>query len=1355
MDKIQSQALAENLAQTQVKEIVLSPESQWLLKQSANYFGIQQRTKQFLEEFHHPYANWDEVLFLLRQSVIGDLWFYLQLPERDKALSIILRIFEEIFQKAEKKETKQKAITEFLSFVSALASQEQVPQIILEESGEILEKWYRDYPDLFIPLTGQCYSTLKLLSTRISHPERLLVLLKSIYQSSLELWKSSSSIEEWYDKYADLITLSRSYLSRTIGTRFYNQQLNQLGKIKSIEELNEIPSFTEIAVRHRDLLAQFPSIQEKIHYIFYLLSLPPMSGLIDHLLWDFNRILGQLRETLSAKEINALLDSVFEFLAEYKDVHTSIVLDCVLTIGKAVLDPEEPELGKRLIRKIIDLGFIPPGKIKINRDWQIIANKNHIKNIRVWLQLISIDPAFCKDLLAALTISIIRQGIFVSDTDLFQKDVSAFLNSNIKPIYVQAKHLLRLLPVFYNEIGAEGEIRDLSTEIDELCYRKDLLMHFVRKQVHTESNNTQIQLLQEILNYWVDLDPNHLKGLAPEDIEEYISHPDELNQKQHQAVNKFLSDHNLDAQNLLNQSWQSIAPLFKSIKNEDIPLKKLELLCRIYYLLLDKYQLDPYDITKFLSRYNWFDQKEQLRLKQSLARNDYDSSIHQMLNYIGRLNKIVLDPKPTQPWENIYYKRHIAAGIPSMYGQYREPKLEAMGIIFRLENLVERLIEKDIKQLNLEYLTAKTLKRIIHILELYELGLIYEGYSVSAFSNALEMLKSSQRVVRLSLDQYLDLFKQIKDSITDLINEHFYRFYEQELSHLPAKGIPGKYKKQTIQQMFAEEFFRKLLGSSFLVQSMDNFISQIITSLNSMKTIFAPEDLIKVMSYDPDLLFVPLHTNNRRLDNQVLLGAKAYFLKKMIQYEFPIPAGIVITTELFRARNIINTHPEIEKELDEKIRFNVNRIENYTGLEYGNPEAPLLLSVRSGAPMSLPGAMSTFLNIGMNDEITLKLSTMPNFGWTAWDCYRRLLQSWGMAYGIDRDEFDAVMISYKRRYKVQLKTQFTPEQMRDMCTSYKKVLARHKVSFEQDVFLQLKQAINHVLDSWNTDRARLYRQKLQIADDWGTAVLIQKMILGNISLDSGTGVAFTYADWSKEPGITLNGDFTLCSQGEDVVAGLVYTLPISEQQRKLSKSPVQVSLEKDFPDIYARLLSLARQLVEERGYPHQEIEFTFEGPRKEQLYILQTRNQLITKVKQYTVFSVPKRELKLLGNGIGVGKGVLNGIIVISRKDIDELKDMNLPLILVKPDTVPEDMELLFDCQGLLTSRGGVTSHAAVTAVRLGIIGVVNCRQLKVIEEDNICRIGDYILRPGDKIAIDASSGSIYLGHYPVETIPG
>ncbi|MDY0151856.1 MAG: PEP-utilizing enzyme, partial [Candidatus Cloacimonas sp.] len=231
------------------------------------------------------------------------------------------------------------------------------------------------------------------------------------------------------------------------------------------------------------------------------------------------------------------------------------------------------------------------------------------------------------------------------------------------------------------------------------------------------------------------------------------------------------------------------------------------------------------------------------------------------------------------------------------------------------------------------------------------------------------------------------------------------------------------------------------------------------------------------------------------------------------------------------------------------------------------------------------------------------------------------------------------------------------------------------------------------------------------------------------------------------------GDFTICSQGEDVVAGLVHTLPISEIQRKHAKSPLNNSLEKDYPEIYNRLLRYVRQLIEDCAYPNQEIEFTFEGPHADQLFILQTRNQVISKAPDYSVFAVPKRELKLLGSGIGIGKGVVNGIIAISRADIDKFAGSDSALILVRPDTVPEDMDLLFDCQGLLTSRGGVTSHAAVTATRLGINGVVNCRDLIVIEQEGHCRIGEISLKPGDKIALDATNGSIYLGHYPLESI--
>ncbi|MDD3464320.1 MAG: PEP/pyruvate-binding domain-containing protein [Candidatus Cloacimonetes bacterium] len=1353
MDKIESQALASNLAQTQVKQIILSPDSLWLLERSASYYGIQQRTKLFLEELHHPFANLDSALELMRQSIVGDLWFYLQLEESEHALELILAIFGNIFDRAEEVRVKQLCLNEYLDFVAALAEQEKVTQTILDKALDLLEDWHARAPELFLAVSGQCFKTLLKLSERLGRQDEAVALLRGIYEASVKLWRDKSSIADWHDKYADLLTLRKTELEQAIGKKFFAACLRQIKAAKTLRDFADIPSHSDIASRHRDLLASFSRLPEKIHYLFYLLSLPTMNALSDHLLWDLNRLLGDLHESLSAKEINLLIDSIFDNLAEFRDQHGSIVLDCVRTVGKAVLDPAEPELARRCLRKTIDLGFIPPGEIKINRDWQIVADKNHIKNIRVWLELISIDPVLCKDLLAALIINLTQGGIFISDTDLFQKDVSQFLNSDIKPLFVQVKQLLRLFPVFYHEIGAEGEIRDLSTDIDEMSSRKDRLIHFVRKQVHTESNNTHINLLRQILNYWTDLDPGHLKGLLPDDVALFVQTPDERTKAQHKAVKKFFRENKTGVDQLLGQSWQTVAPLFRQVKKEDFSLRRLELLTRIYYMLLDKYQLDPYDIAKFLARFNWFDEKEQLRLRQSLARKDFDGSIRQMLAYIARLNHVILDPKPTQSWENIYYKRHIAAGIPSMYGQYREPKLEAMGMIFRLESLVERLVERNIKQLNLDYISGKTLKRIIRILELFEIGLAREGLTSEAFSSALEMLKSGQRIVNLSLDQYLDLFKQIKDSITELINEYYYRFYEQELENAPVKGVSGKYKRQTARQMFAEDFFRKLLASSFLVQHMDSFIAQILASLDAMKRVFGSAELSRVMSYDPDLMFIPLHTSNGKLDNQVLLGSKAFFLKKMCRYDFPIPPGFVITTELHRYGNIVRSHPGIEREMDELLRYNITRLESQTGLRYGDPEAPLLFSVRSGAPMSLPGAMATFLNIGLNDEITLKLSTHPNYGWTAWDCYRRLIQSWGMAYGIDRDEFDAVMISFKRRHKVKLKTQFTPLQMRQMSESYKKVLARHKLELEQDVFLQVKQAIMHVLDSWNTDRARLYRQKLQIADDWGTAVTIQKMVLGNICLDSGTGVLFTHAPWNKAPGITLNGDFTLCSQGEDVVAGLVHTLPISEQERKQSKQKVELSLEKDFPQIYDRLFSLASHLLDERGYPHQEIEFTFESPARDQLYILQTRNQVITKARAYTVFNVPKRELKLLGNGIGIGKGVINGLIAISRADIDALKDRGQPLILVRPDTVPEDMELLFDCQGLLTSRGGVTSHAAVTAIRLGLVGIVNCRQLKVFEDQNNCRIGETLFKPGDEIAIDAGSGAIYLGHYPVETI--
>ncbi|HPK41026.1 MAG TPA: PEP/pyruvate-binding domain-containing protein, partial [Candidatus Cloacimonadota bacterium] len=428
-------------------------------------------------------------------------------------------------------------------------------------------------------------------------------------------------------------------------------------------------------------------------------------------------------------------------------------------------------------------------------------------------------------------------------------------------------------------------------------------------------------------------------------------------------------------------------------------------------------------------------------------------------------------------------------------------------------------------------------------------------------------------------------------------------------------------------------------------------------------------------------------------------------------------------------------------------------LEQKTRQRFGNFENPLLLSVRSGAPLSMPGAMNTFLNIGMNDELTEALGQHHNFRWTAWDCYRRLIQSWGMAFGVDRDLFDQVILDFKKKCSVDLKTQFTPRQMRDIAYAYKNVLNENNVYLEQDLYKQVRVAVRNVIKSWDSDRAILYRKQMEIANEWGTAVIIQKMAFGNISLSAGSGVLFTHNPFLKSSGINLYGDYTLCSQGEDIVGGLVNTLPISKSQTNThTEQELEMSLEVKFPHIYNKLLHYAHVLLENYTFNHQEIEFTFESPAASDLYILQTRNQAIQKQQRLLRFKNVLKQ-KAISHGTGIGQNVLNGKVAFNMNDLIELKKQypNTPRILIRPDTVPDDMPMIFESEGLITARGGVSSHAAVTAARLGKTGIVNCRNLKVNDKEKTCYFDDISIKAGDNLAIDPLTGSIWNTHF--ETI--
>ena len=275
---------------------------------------------------------------------------------------------------------------------------------------------------------------------------------------------------------------------------------------------------------------------------------------------------------------------------------------------------------------------------------------------------------------------------------------------------------------------------------------------------------------------------------------------------------------------------------------------------------------------------------------------------------------------------------------------------------------------------------------------------------------------------------------------------------------------------------------------------------------------------------------------------------------------------------------------------------------------------------------------------------------------------------------------------------------------------------------------------------------------MDVSSDWGTAVIVQAMVFGNRSERSGSGVLFTAHPYRKVQRVALWGDYAYCDQGEDIVSGLVTSHPISVEQAELDGRPRHDTLELRFPKIYQRLLAVSRELVYEKRWDAQEIEFTFEGPEADDLWLLQTRDMITIKQKEHFSVFVEAEELAeaVLGKGIGVSGSALSGKAVFTEEDIARLRteEPETPLILIRQDTVPEDITVISLADGLLTSRGGQTSHASVVAVRLEKTCVVGCRQLRVYERH--CEINGHRIEFGDHVSIDGRSGIVLKGHHPI-----
>ena len=492
-----------------------------------------------------------------------------------------------------------------------------------------------------------------------------------------------------------------------------------------------------------------------------------------------------------------------------------------------------------------------------------------------------------------------------------------------------------------------------------------------------------------------------------------------------------------------------------------------------------------------------------------------------------------------------------------------------------------------------------------------------------------------------------------------------------------------------------------------------------------------------------------------------LLGGKGANLAEMTNIGLPVPPGFTITTEACNA--YLASGQEFPAGMMEDAFQALEVLEKKTGKVFGDKKNPLLVSVRSGAAISMPGMMDTILNLGLNDDSVLGLADLTGDERFAFDCYRRFIQMFSnVVLEVEHSLFDNIVEKHKRKLSLIFDYEIPAAELKEIIKEYKGLVKQEKgFDFPQDVHEQLTMAVKAVFNSWNNQRAFVYRRLNKIPDDLGTAVNIQCMAFGNMGEDCGTGVAFTRNPSTGEN--TLYGEFLVNAQGEDVVAGIRTPMPISK-------------LKDELPQVYEQFVDTCKKL--EKHYRDlQDIEFTVE---KGKLYMLQTRNGkrtakaaitaavdmvkegLITKeeavmrVEPEQITQLLHRqidttvELNVIAKGLPASPGAACGMVLFDADEAEKMGSTGEKVVLVRSETTPDDIHGIVCAQGVLTSRGGMTSHAAVVARGMGKPCVCGCESIKIDIQKEQFTVDGRVIKKGDIISVDGATGNVILGQAPM-----
>ncbi len=1439
--------------------------------------GALNRAKSLVAEMTHPNIDWKYMVTELRAYLYD--YMYDIVPHSDKVLPVIFHYLKEATVR--KRGSTLRAADTFLDRYLFLlkkeiegdSSLENVTAMFDNESIEFCKILIADTADGFYleDVNLRILQLLELSLKRKKINEKLFELCTEIIIRQFKLYVERSIIVEDEEVYAlqNLWSIEHELVSeleeliKSVTHKAYQEKLQKanalthskkdraslFAEIKALIDFHHnTGAWEKICITAKDCISgNIIACDDVVLALLTFLVKKSQEGRDANLQLYISRSVASLCGVLVQQQRITLLRQVVQMVVPVlvaeieRGGNYNAAFATILNIGKTVVQSDNRQIINLFIDILVHARFCFPQFTGIASDWSVMVNASHLANIRTWLELIELNPVYMKRLAASLIANLTLGGVFLKDTDVFQRDISRLLNSNYKEVFYLIISLAAVFPAFYHDIGATGNIRAFTERVDTNHQMNDLI-HFVRKQVHVESSSRTVVLLQRVMDFWLTGDKELLKGMVPQEVYNNLDRtfrlinldnesvarriymeirhyfPELVNEKfwdffykvgkkrfmdavaQHTFVD-MNEDEKQDAINCIveyfdkqfpaemtkmlhhiagmfdidtsrKQIWRFLyeipdddfRKMFENVQKLDVSnvnVEKFITFLHVYRMIFDKYNFSDIRALEKLHQYakeNLFSPPENFFAR--LEGNDDFDALEAILELQHTLKRdVLLSPKVFEPVDTIEFKRHIAFGIPSMYGSYKEKKFDTLKVFFHCNIVRVLLFEKILENIGIyphQKVDYDAIKRVIK--------LFIKSFEIDGLANhEMRSVASLLDTPNLTLTQFRDVIYSllvIHGEISDRFNDTFKSVSRIAIKNIGIENIIPDFippDQPASIEVIVDRFLRNRVMQSPLLQLLDNLLLKLkdnlinelsymgnVVILNKVDTRQKKGMLVHVIGkyegiHDETELFAPLWE----------VGAKAQGLIIAANLDdINVPQGLVISSELYKRIKDGNiNNPRFKRKLIYMLK---KYIDEFTGNRFANPDNPMLLSVRSGAVFSMPGVMDTITNVGMTEDIVQYFAQFDE--WFAWDCYRRVIHDFAIsAYGMDRHIFENLMAQAKEEAGVDLKEKLNGKQMSQLTRKYRFAINKAGYSVPKDPYEQLFYAIIAVYKSWDSAIAQNYRRFINLSDDWGTAVIVQRMVFGNLSPTSITGVV--HSQYIEYEDVQIAGEYKTRAQGHDIVSGVAKVFPISEQQKlKFARFALYPSMEKAYPVHYATLRDAVTRL-RKRWDNDIEVEFTFEN---EKLYILQIRGMAKHMFDIEELVETPQQlQEYLLGQGLAASGGAVSGRAVFDINRIEMMR-MRYPrdkVILIRPETNPEDVIGLQKSDGILTSVGGMTSHAVLQMRRLEKSGVSDFSIMKIVEEENIAVInreqgGKIIIREGDFITIDGNTGHVYLGYH-------